>query len=63
VTEYQQSGLSQTAFCREKKICAKGLNRYQRKVVASQAKAGFVQAKRLAPKVTLELTKLYKMTY
>ncbi len=50
VTEYQQSGLSQTAFCRQKKICSKGLNRYQRKVGASQAKAGFAQAKRLSPK-------------
>lgn len=47
-TEYQHSGLSQAAFCRQKKICSKSLNRYKRKVGASKVKTSFVQAKRPA---------------
>ena len=31
IEDYQQSGLSQTAFCRERKICSKGLKRHQAK--------------------------------
>ena len=31
IKDYQQSGLSQTAFCRERKICSKGLKRHQAK--------------------------------
>jgi len=45
-TEYQHSGLSQTAFCRQKKICSKSLNRYKSKVTSPQTRERFVQVKR-----------------
>ena len=44
-TEYQQSGLSQKAFCEQKKICPKGLSRYRRQAGIPQSKAHFIQAK------------------
>lgn len=37
IKDYQQSGLSQTAFCRERKICSKGLKRHQAKQTHSTA--------------------------
>lgn len=42
--EYQQSGLTQKAFCEQKKICSKGLSRYKNKVNPSKLKVNFVQA-------------------
>ena len=43
LSEYQQSGLSQQAFCRQKKICPKGLIRYKRRSNPVVAKTGFIQ--------------------
>ena len=60
-TEYQQSGLSQTAFCQQKKICSKGLKRYQHKAGVTQVKAGFVQAKRLNPEATTAMSETMRV--
>ena len=45
LTEYQQSGLSQKAFCQQKNICPKGLNRHKREIGTPQKKSTFVQVK------------------
>lgn len=43
IKDYQQSGLSQTTFCRERKICSKSLKRHQTKPMEPQSTAAFVR--------------------
>ena len=43
IEDYQQSGLSQTAFCRERKICSKGLKRHQAKQGEPHTTAAFIK--------------------
>lgn len=48
--EYQQSGLSQKAFCEQKKICPKGLIRYKRRRDPVVVNTSFVQVTPTKPR-------------
>ena len=43
INDYQTSGLSQTAFCRERNICSKGLKRHQAKQAGVHPATAFVK--------------------
>ena len=49
LSEYQQSNLSQKAFCKQKHICPKGLSRYRRQVGECLSTPRFVQVKHPVP--------------